>query len=57
MSEALRVNDEKMAKEIAIEAVRSMWRYTSPAPFMKLNMTRKANAGKWRQTTLKEDCH
>jgi len=36
MREVLRVNDEKMAREIAIEAAKSMWRYTIPSSFYEV---------------------
>ncbi len=46
MSEALRVNDEKMAKEIAIEAVRSMWRYTIPSSFYEVEYDKEGKCWK-----------
>ena len=36
VNETLRVGDEKVAKEIAIEAAKSMWRYTIPSSFYEV---------------------
>jgi hypothetical protein len=36
MSGILRVNDEKTARDIAIEAAKSMWRYTIPSSFYEI---------------------
>jgi hypothetical protein len=44
MGEALRVSDEKMAKEIAMEAAKSMWRYTIPSSFYKVEYDQNAKS-------------
>jgi hypothetical protein len=36
MSKALRVPDARAAREIAIEAAKSMWRYTIPSSFYEV---------------------
>jgi uncharacterized membrane protein YkoI len=36
MGGPLRVNDERMAKEIAMEAAKSMWRYNIPSSFYEV---------------------
>jgi hypothetical protein len=36
MGQAMRVGDVRVAKEIAIEAAKSMWRYTIPSSFYKV---------------------
>ena len=35
MGKSLRVSYERVAKEIAMEAAKSMWRYTIPASFFE----------------------
>jgi hypothetical protein len=42
LNEALRVGDERAAKEIAIEAAKSMWRYTIPSSFYEAEYDDKA---------------
>jgi hypothetical protein len=44
MTEALRVNDERTAKEIAIEAAKSMWRYTIPSSFYEVEFDENAKS-------------
>jgi hypothetical protein len=44
MGEALRVSDERMAKEIAMEAAKSMWRYTIPSSFYKVEYDQNAKS-------------
>jgi len=44
MSEALRVSDERAAKEIAIEAAKSMWRYTIPSSFYEAEYDQNAKS-------------
>jgi hypothetical protein len=44
MDDALRVTDATVAKEIAIEAAKAMWRYTIPSSFYKVEYDRKAQA-------------
>lgn len=41
MNESLRVGDERAAKEIAIEAAKSMWRYTIPISFYQAKYDEK----------------
>jgi hypothetical protein len=44
MNDALRVTDAAVAKEIAIEAAKAMWRYTIPGSFYKVEYDGKAQA-------------
>jgi len=44
MNEALRVSDERTAKEIAMEAAKSMWRYTIPSSFYEVDYDRNAKS-------------
>jgi len=46
MNETLRVNNEKMAREIAIEAAKSMWRYTIPSSFYEVDYDEKDKSWK-----------
>ena len=41
VAKELRVPDERTAKEIAIEAARSMWRYTLPSSFYEVKYDEK----------------
>ena len=41
MSKPLRVNSEKAAKEIGIEAAKSMWNYAIPASFFETEYDKK----------------
>jgi hypothetical protein len=44
MGHTLRVNDARAAKEIAIEAAKSMWRYTLPSFFYEVKYDEKAKS-------------
>jgi hypothetical protein len=44
MGHTLRVNDARAAKEIAIEAAKSMWRYTLPNSFYEVKYDEKAKS-------------
>ncbi|MCJ7424902.1 hypothetical protein MUP01_11650 [Candidatus Bathyarchaeota archaeon] len=41
MDNALRVNNANMARDIAIEAAKSMWRYTIPSSFYEVEYDKK----------------
>jgi hypothetical protein len=46
MGETLRVSNARLAKEIAIEAAKSMWRYTIPGSFYKVEYDEKGKCWK-----------
>ena len=44
MVETLRVSDARAAKEIAMEAAKSMWRYTIPSSFYEVKYDKDAKS-------------
>jgi hypothetical protein len=54
MGEILRVSDERVAREIAIEAAKSMWRYTIPSSFYEVKYDEKGKCWKVEATYFEE---
>lgn len=54
MDQILRVNDSRTAKHMAMEAAKSMWRYTVPSSFYKVKYNRAEKAWDVEATYFEE---
>jgi len=54
MGKSLRVSDERVAKEIAVEAAKSIWHYTIPASFFETKYDEKEESWLIRASYFEE---